>query len=302
MNADRLLEWMTHVGSGPWDAFRDAVDEVDDVIEREDPHAWYRTLRMAMSDLGHVDFFVGGSRRWQMRQPVLAGLADDESAHLFTGGRTSELLDKLEQRVTGNRNGIVTIHEDGPGPSRVKVTGEPEFLREVAEELRIQYLPKASVTLAGAATSIRDVLESTGRDEEPINWDVISWSFREARWVAGRGDRTIREYSNRHGMRRYLLNVDRDDSLREVEKHTGMYCAALIRRERIVNYSHTEQTLRVPVWAPLPAEHARAACLARGVPASRQDGSLVFKGVDWDTAATLLASLGQVVPTPVNSP
>ena len=156
VNADRLLEWMTHVGSGPWDAFRDAVDEVDDVIEREDPHAWYRTLRIAMSDLGHVDFFVGGSRRWQVRRPVLAGLADDESAHLFTGGRTSELLDKLEQRVTGNRNGIVTIHEDGPGPSRVKVTGEPEFLREVAEELRIQYLPKASVTLAGAATSIRD--------------------------------------------------------------------------------------------------------------------------------------------------
>ena len=56
-----------------------------------------------------------------------------------------------------------------------------------------------------------------------------------------------------------------------------MYCAALIRRERIVKYSHTEQTLRVPGWAPIPAEHARAACLARGVPASRQDGNLVVQ-------------------------
>ena len=302
MNADRLLEWMTHVGSGPWDAFRDAVDEVDDIIDRDDPNGWYRTLRIAMSDLGHADFFVGGSRRWQVRRPVLTGLAEDESAHLFTGGRTSELLEMLEQRVTGSGKGTVTIEEDGPGPSRVRVKGAPEFLREVTEELRIQYLPKASMTLAGEATSMKDVLKGPCSDEEPINWAVTSWSFRETRWVPGRGDRTLREYSNRHGMRRYLLNVNRDGSLREIEKRTGMYCAALMRKERIVNYSQGERTLRVPVWAPLPAEYARAACLARGEPASREGGRIVFKGVDWDTAATLLASLGQVVPAPVSSP
>ena len=124
MNANRLLEWMTHVGSGPWDAFRDAVDEVDDVIERKDPGAWHRTLRIVMSDLGHVDFFVGGSRRWEVRRPVLAGVAGDESAYLFTGGRTSQLLEKLEQRVTGDAIGTVTMEANGPGPSHVKVKGE----------------------------------------------------------------------------------------------------------------------------------------------------------------------------------
>ena len=293
---------MTHVGSGPWDAFRDAVDEVDDVMERKDPHAWYRALRIWMSDLGHVDFFVGGSRRWKVRRPVLAELAGDEAAHLFTGGRTSELLEKLEQRVIGKGQGIVTIDKDGPGPLCVKVKAEPEFLREVAEELRIQYLPKASVTLAGEAMAIKDVLDGPGRDEEPINWAVSSWSFGETRWVEGRGERTLREYSNRHRMRRYLLNVNRDDLLREVEKRTGMYCAALVRKKRIVNYSHRDHALRVPVWAPLPAEHARAACLAGGVPASKEGGNLVFKGVDWNTAATLLASLGQAVRMPVSSP
>ena len=30
MKWDRLLEWMTHVGSGPWDAFRQSVDELDE--------------------------------------------------------------------------------------------------------------------------------------------------------------------------------------------------------------------------------------------------------------------------------
>ena len=302
MNTDRLLEWMTHVGSGSWDAFRDATDEVDEIVEREDPQAWYRTLRIAMSDMGHADFFVGGSRRWVVRRPVLAGLAGDESAHLFTGGRTSKLLDALEQRITGSANGAVVVAEGGAGPSCVKVKGEVGALREVADALRIQFLPKASLTLAGGAASMKGVLEDRGGDDEPINWDVRSWSFREMRWVAGRRDRTVREYSNRHGMRRYLLSVDHRNSLQEVEKRAGIYCAALMRKKRIVDYSPGERTLSVPYWAPLPAEHARAACLAAGVPAFREDGRIVFKGVDQDTASTLLASLGQAIPMPANSP
>ena len=295
MNADRLLEWMTHMGSGPWDAFRDAVDAIDDIIEREDPRAWYRMLRIAMSDLGHVDFFVGGSRRWEVRRPVLAGLAGDESGHLLTGGRTSELLEMLEQWVTGYGKWTTTIDQYGVGPSRVKVKGKPELLREIAEELQIQYLPKASVTLAGRATPIKKVLDGLRTDEEPIEWTVRSWSFREKQWVSGRGNQTLREYSNHHGMRRYMLSVNRNDPLREVEKRTGMYCAALMRKERITSYSPQELAIRVPIWAPLPAEHARAACLARGMPSSPEDHHIVFKGVDWDTATTLLTSLGQAV-------
>ena len=301
MNSDRLLEWMTHVGSGPWDAFCGAVDEVDSDVGRRDPHQLYRVLRVAFSELGHADFFVGNSRRWRVRRPVLAGLTGDDCTYLFTGGRTSQLLEKLEQRVTANGEGVVAIHQDGPSPSRVNVIGERNFLRQVADDLGIQYLPKASMVLAARTASMRDVLDGTGCDEEPVNWAVNSWSFREARWVPERGDRTIREYRNRHGKRRYLLNFDRNNSLREIERRTGMYCAALIRRERIVKYSHGEHALRVPVWAPLPAEHARIACLARGVPGSREGSSLIYKGLDWTTAATLLASLGQVVPMPVNS-
>ena len=160
----------------------------------------------------------------------------------------------------------------------------------------------ASVTLAGEAAAMSDVLDGSPNQEEPINWAVSSWSFRHERWVPGRANRTLREYSNRHGMRRYLLSVDRNHSLRQVEKRAGMYCAALIRKKPIAHYSPRQHTLHVPVWAPLPADHARAACLAGGRPASWLDSRIVFNDVDWDTAATLLASLGQTVPTPENTP
>ena len=97
--------------------------------------------------------------------------------------------------------------------------------------------------------------------EEPIGWNVRSWSFDEARWVDGRLSRSIREYRNRHGVRRYLVATERHQPLRDVEKRAGMYCAAIANRARILNYTEDDQTLRVPRWAPLPAN-------TQGLPAS----------------------------------
>ena len=77
---------------------------------------------------------------------------------------------------------------------------------------------------------------------------------------------------------------------------------ALLRRAEIVKYDNIEGVLRVPVWAPLPAEQARAACLSGGFRCSIEGGSLVFKGVDWQTAAAVIQSVGQRVPMPGTSP
>ena len=299
---DRLLEWMTHLGGGPWDAFRAAVDELDDGESDDDARKLHRALRIAFSDLGHTDFFVNGSRRWRVRRPALAELIGCGVGHMFIGGRTRELLDRVRLIVGTNGQASMTIRGGEFGPSRVCIEADPRYLREVAAKLGIQYLPKAAHTLAARLPSIRRILDEAERVEEPINWSVRSWSFRNARWVLDHEDRTIREYANRHGRQRYLVSTDRRQSLREVERRAGMYCAALVRREHIVKYCNMDRALRVPRWAPLPAEHARAACLSGGLPGSIEGDSLVFKRVDWQTATAVLASLGQGVPMPRTSP
>ena len=81
-----------------------------------------------------------------------------------------------------------------------------------------------------------------------------------------------------------------------------MYCAALVRTEHIAKYCSMEGALRAPLWAPLPAEHARAACLSGGLSGLIEGDALVFKRVDWQTAAAVLESLGQGVPMPRTSP
>ncbi|MDD9981584.1 MAG: hypothetical protein OXU81_09540 [Gammaproteobacteria bacterium] len=302
MIGDRLLEWMTHVGSGPWDAFREAADELDDVESRDDAQKLHRVLRIALSDFGHADFFVNGSRRWRVRRPALAELTGSGGGHLFIGGRTRELLDQLKRLCRANGEACMTVREEELAPSRVRIEGEPDCLREAAEQLGIQYLPKAAQTLAARLTPMRRTLNAAEEADEPINWCVRSWSFRNAHWMPGRDDRTIREYTNRYGQRRHLVSVDRGGTLKKVELRAGMYCAATVRGEQIAKYSSAEQTLRVPLWAPLPAEHARAACLSGGLAGSIGGGNLVFREIDWQTASTLLRSLGQAVPMPGTAP
>ena len=301
MSRDRLLEWMTHLGSGSWDAFREAVHAVDDAQILDDAHKLFRAVRIAFSDLGYADFFVNGSRRWRVRRPALAQLIGNDDAHMFVGGRTRELLDRVKLIAGPNGEASMTIREEEFGPSLVRIEADPRYLREVAAKLEIQYVPKAAHTLAARLRSIRTTLDEAERVEEPINWSVRSWSFRDAQWVAERDDRTLREYTNRHGRRRYLVGTDRGPSLREVERRSGMYCAAFLRGVQIAKYDNKEDAFRVPVWAPLPPAHARAGCLSRGLPGSIEGGNLVFKGVDWQTAAVVIQSLGQRVPMPGTS-
>lgn len=299
MKWDRLLEWMTHVGAGPWEAFRRAVDELDQ-SPNEDRQALYRSLRIAFSDLGHADFFVGESRRWRARRPALVATSQSEREHLFTGGRSARLANDLVAAARSAKT-VVAIEQDHPGLSRVHIEGDPARLEGIAQDLGIDYMRSGAATLAVLLPPLRSTLVASKEADEPIGWKVRSWSFDEAQWMDGRLNRSLREYSNRHGVRRYLVDVGRRKPLREVEKRTGIYCAALARKIRLMNYREDDQTLRVPWWAPLPAEHARVACLARGRLSSLQDGHIIFKNVDYRTASTLLASLGQGVPMPRTS-
>ena len=297
---DRLIEWMTHVGSGPWEAFRQTVDELDERLDDDDRQVLYRSLRIVLSDLGHADFFVGGSRRWRVRRPALVGTTQDEDKHVFTGGRSARLTSLL-LTAAENADAFVTIEQDDPALSRIHLDGQPARLATIAQDLGIDYLRNGASTLAALLPSLRSTLELSAEAEEPIGWDVRSWSFDDARWVEGRLSQSLREYKNRHGARRYLVATGRGEALLEVEKRAGMYCAAIASRARILDYNEEDQTLRAPRWAPLPTEHARVACLAGGRLASLQGESIVFHGVDFRIAMTLLASVGQGIPMPRTS-
>lgn len=284
---DLLLEWMTHLGCGVWESFREAVAELAD--DDMDEQAVARALRIALSDFGHVDFFIDGSRRWGVLRPALVQLPGN-CEHLFVGGRTRSLYEQLCK--VASTHATVTVAEITPGLTRVHVVGDPESLAETAHNIGIEYVVDAAAKLSGSVPSIRSVLDTGRAAQEPINWSVRSWSFKEQGWVNETLPRTVREYSNRHGVRRYLVHAGKS-GLREIEKRASVYCAALLRGARIVQYSQEERLLRIPRWAPLPQTYARAVCLSSGQLGALSGDDIVFENIDPRVASMLLVGLGQ---------
>jgi hypothetical protein len=288
---DLLLEWMTHLGSGAWGAFREAVAEL--ASTDADDEAIIRTLRIALSDLGHVDFFVDGTRRWRVMRPALVGFS--EGTYLFVGGRTRSLLDRLREAVASHC--IFEVTENISGLSHVRVAGNPEVLSAVAARIGVEYVADAAASLSARLPSVRKVLEASKPAQEPINWSVRSWSFEENRWVNDRLERTVREYRSRHGDMRYLLHAGKPGLL-DIDKRTSVYCAALVRGARIVRYCRQNKRLHVPTWAPLPEIYARTACIAGGQLSKLANGEILFENVEPHLASTLLVGLGQGFPMP----
>lgn len=291
-NWDLLLEWMTHLGSGVWGSFREAAAEL--AGEDADEQVFVRMLRIALSDLGHVDFFVDGSRRWSVLRPALVELSGN-GEHLFVGGRTRSLLERLGEAAA--THATVRVADAIPGLSRIHVVGDPASLSAIAQDIGIDYFADAAARLSAQVPPIRSVLEAGAPAQEPINWSVRSWSFKDKEWVSEKLPRTVREYRNRHSVRRYLVHAGKSGLL-EIEKRASVYCAALLKGARIVHYSPDGKRLRVPRWAPLPESYARAACLAGGQLGTLSGDDIVFENIDPRVASMLLVGLGQGFPMP----
>jgi hypothetical protein len=288
---DLLLEWMTHMGSGRWGAFRDSVTELAGP-EAVETQVLSRRLRIALADLGHVDFSAG-SRRWQVMRPALLGMVG-KNEHLFVGGRTRRLAESLKSMLREG-GASVSITDLDPGLARISVVGTQDDLRKTAEALELEYVPEAAALLASRLPPLRQAIERAPARPEPINWAVRSWSFEDQAWISDRLPRTAREYTNRHGARRYMLHLGRP-GLRELDKRVSIYGAAFLKNIRITRYSHVGKRLKVPRWAPLPEAYSRATCLAGGRLATAQEADLVFEAVEPHIASLLLVALGQGFP------
>ena len=76
-------------------------------------------------------------------------------------------------------------------------------------------------------------------------------------------------------------------------RREAIYAAASLAGISIVSYEFSNQTLRVPVHAPLPETCARLACISSGNIGTINDGTICYSPVPRRIAKIILASLGQ---------
>jgi uncharacterized membrane protein len=285
---------MTHLGSGSWSSFRNAVEELSNDTD-PDPPQLTRNLRILLSDLGHVDFFIDGARRWQVLRPALLGTACG-GAFLFAGGRSRALLKQLSAAAADAGLSLQAASLEN-GLSRVHIIANPDAAAKVAVALGIDCFPQAAMHVAAQCPALRHAIESAPVFAEPANWTVESWSFADQTWTTGAIADTARRYTSRFGVRRYMVPAGKT-RFKELAPREAIHAAALLRGQLIAKYDREAKRLTVPRLAPLPALFARAACLSAGICSRAQASELVFERVAPDVAAIMLTRLGHRYSVP----
>lgn len=292
MSWDILLHWMTHVEEGSWGGFRSAVAKL--VGTDANTSDLRRRLRIALSDLGHADFFVEGSQRWRILPPVLAGLACPPGAAVLAGGRTPRLAAGLADAVAARACRVV-IGGDGDRPASIRFEGPQDALAAAAAEVGIPYVSGFAITLCAAIVPVPVQLERAAAEAALANWSVRSFDLDSLRWVEGLRSRSACEFQSRYGRRRFYLH-SRGGRLLRLPKREAVYASAMLRDLKLAEYDSATVTLSTPAAAPLPEAYSRAACLCAGMPADFDGGRLLYNNVAPDVAAVLLVAAGQPFP------
>lgn len=292
MNYDLLLSWMTHKGDGSWAGFRKALSEL--ASDASDGQTLARQMRVAFSDLGHVDFFIDGSQKWRTLPPMLAGSAANDCVAVLCGSRTPELVRFLHLAAPAFACRLSTT-ESINGPTCIEVLGQPNNIQQVADKAELRWVPNASAQLLGVVDSIPEKVESAPHDQRPYNWDVECFDLITRTWVEGIQRNSACRFTPRHGASRFLLHR-RHGKFLQLSKRDAIYASAMIQGVNFLEYDPRTKVLTAPIATPLPEKLARIACLCTGAQPRLDGGFIEYFGVPFDIASSVFVAAGQRHP------
>lgn len=287
---DRVLGWMSTLTNGSWATFRRNVESIG---SRAGVNEWPRSLRLRLSDLGHADFFVAGSRAWRVLPPLLAGLGRAPSA-LLIGARTPALVESLRQAAIA---GGCRFQVSGPrlGPCCVRIWGERQDLRAVADLVGIAFVDDYPSLLCRSVESVTSIGDRCEAWPEPVRWAIRTLDFDSGRWVDGISEGvSVREYKPRYG--EPVFCVASGARLSRMPKRDAVYLAASLSRRHLASYDRRTRVLTVPRFAPLPERLARIAALCSAGSAIESGELLAFDDVPFDVASVVCVAAGQAHP------
>jgi hypothetical protein len=296
---DGLLTWASELGSGGLEDWQAACRHLD-----LDPWPAARTLSM----LGHVEIAWNG-RRFAAAPTALTTVPGLPGRMLLTGARPYHLIEELARTAAGCELDV-DVHRDlchqfGRGASTAFVDCDPADGAAFCRLAGIAWAPAAAEQISALLPLIRrDTATVAHRpNSEFPHARVDPHSFRP-RWDnANEEDGADGLWLYRgHGRRRLMVLRDRDHETRMViDADAAPYLMdrppVPAEADPIIEYRRPHRLLIVNAAAPLPALHARAACLCSGrVPIRRDVAPGVafdhFVNVDPQTAGRILSSLG----------
>lgn len=298
MNSDLLLYWMSRLGSGSRDKFRDALN---DLMTDEDRDSLDWVLPLMLSDLAHADF-TRVTRRWQVRPPVLAGLIGQPKAAVLCGGRSTRLITSV-QRAAEETGSALAIETQRDCPSRIVLNADAEQFVRIETATGIPFLSEYSMRLLANVPSIQQKLNTVAPEKGVVNWQANIFDFEKLRWsllvekLADPGalpKEAAIELKSKYETK-YCI-TDSEGTLRKLPKREAIYAAASLRSRALIEYDAHEQLLCTPLAAPMPEVYTRIACLCSGELPEVGGGKFTYRKVPPLVATTLSALARQRLP------
>jgi hypothetical protein len=292
---DALLTWCSEVGSASLDEFRRACLNLE-----LRPGAAARGLSM----LGHVEFDYD-SRRFAAAPSTLTTIPGLPGRLLLSGARGHGLIAGLAELATGGPWDVDVsrdlCHQFGTAPSTAFIDADPNDGAAFAAAAGIEYAPSAAMAISSLLPDIRlETATVAHRPDDRFPHALADPDTFEPRWNhPGRDGEPGLWLYRTWGRRREMVMRDGDSEPRLVlDADYGPY---LMSRpdasDPLIEYHRSHRLLAVNAAVPLPALHARCACLCSGrLPIRRDVAPGVayhhYVNVDPQVAERILRSLG----------
>ena len=292
---DLLLEALTYSGGGGWALFERLAQQVG-----EEPWFALEAAR-TLSSLGHIDVVVdllaGRPRQWAVSTPTLCAT---RAGAVLCGARSMRLLERLRQDVEV-LGGIVETHASVSAPATVLVTGiDTTDIADVAQSLSASIGVEVNASLGGARSILAELpMLAELRDALPtLTWPAVSlerFDLHANRWdQAAALDRGgAYKFVTRPLRYGFVANRDGSGDVVAGDNRLVKWMAAQAEGLSLLAYDADRELLITRLGAQLPGLYERAAVLCSGfAPVRRVDGTVVYRDVPADVAATLHDRLG----------
>ncbi len=298
MNYDLLLQWVSEQGSGSLTSFRQVHDWLRGSTGPSEQAITANRSAATMAVLAHMEVDWVRSQ-WCAAPPVLTILPFAGGRSLLTGARSRSLLDALAKETAEEvtMNVMSAPYSQPSAPSAIYLVSESEKdIEQLADRLDIGYEFSVAERLSGLLPSLSKWKTSPG-GPLPRGFQVDRFSSKLLQWVTVDSVDTPGVYRcNLYG-RPDFRYVDSDGSSSAVDRATGIYLDLSRTKRTLLSFREEKVNgvLKVPVQAPLPTLHARAAALCSGLAPTfdKTSFSLLYKNVPLVIAQRIATSLEQ---------
>lgn len=285
---------LCHLGSGP-------VSSLERIAMQMEPANLFGDLfARRLEVLGHVELERDprslAPRRWEVVEPMLAGLPDGQV--LLLGFRSDRMLVAAED-AAWSMKAEFSVNRNVDAPPQIRVeSSEPKVVDglmrsiEAATNKVVRFIPQAANALATRLPRLSQALSYLPTTSMISARSIERWDPLAARFEASGDSGSPGAYRLKGFTRSYIYR--RRDDIGAMSAVVGdarivKFAAALDTGLPLVGYDVEAEVLYVPLGADLPGLYGRAAVLASGRPPreNTDERLLEYRGVPAKLAALL---------------